>query len=78
MEGLFFLCGLVGIVWLAYWTTQEGQEKTRSRPIWSPFDWQDEPPPKVPPPDNRTPRAEDWRRRTIKTTPRTITTTRDR
>lgn len=42
MEGLFFLGGLAAIVWLAYWTTLEGQTSPKGKQRWSPFEWRED------------------------------------
>jgi hypothetical protein len=63
MEGLFFLSGLFGIVWLAFWVAQEGRGLPKAKRRWSPFDWADHETP--PAPESPLPRKQgtSWRDR---------------
>jgi len=73
MEGLFFLAGLFGILWLAYWVAQEGRERPGAKRRWSPFEWIDDPDPQAPPPETATHAATaSWRDRARRPESRTM------
>ncbi|MGC9270218.1 hypothetical protein [Acidiphilium sp.] len=44
MKGLYFLAGLIAVLWLAVWTAQEGQPQKPGKRRWWPFDWRDDAP----------------------------------